>query len=257
MLIAGGAFGLFAPIANADPSGAAGLIVPPARRPPGAVGKKFYPSGNVREWPGNTIICPVDPSSALHQTLKDVQEAAMAEPVMRKFALLPTSSLHMTLFEGVDLDHRRPPFWPSSSPSDSPLSVVDKWFQAQLADFHTGGGRFRMRPDTETSANDLTAFTLHLTPADPRQDAQLKALRDRLSTTLQIRAPHHDQYRFHITLGYLIQWLSPSETTKVRQLYEGWFLQIAKAAPEFDIGPPVFCTFRDMFAFTPVLTLKD
>jgi hypothetical protein len=225
-------------------------------KPPGGVRGKFYPTGQVREWPGNTIICPVEPDTTLHQALKAVQEAAMTEPAMRKFTLLPTSSLHMTLFEGVDLDHRRAPYWPGALPVDAPLAVANKWCEDKLRTFHTGGGHFRMRPDAGFSVPKIADFSIRLDPADAAQNTQLRALRDRLSALLQIRAPGHDRYRFHITLAYLIQWLTPDETDTVQQLFRRWLAQIGAATPEFVIGPPAFCTFRDMFAFTPVTTLK-
>lgn len=228
-----------------------------AGKAPGSGGGKFYPTGQVREWPGNTIICPVEPDTALHQVLKEVQEAAMTESVMRKFTLLPTSSLHMTLFEGVDLDHRRAPYWPAPLPLDAPLAVVDQWCEARLKGFHTGGGRFQMRADLAFRAAKITDFTIHLMPADAAQEAHLRDLRDRLSALLQIRAPGHDLYRFHITLGYLIDGLTPDEARRVRRLYNAWLARIAAATPEFVIGPPTFCTFKDMFAFTPVATLQD
>jgi hypothetical protein len=224
---------------------------------PAAMGGKFYPTGQVREWPGNTIICPVEPDTALHDALRGVQEAAMAEPVMRKFTLLPTSSLHMTLFEGVDLDHRRAPYWPGSVPPDAPLSVVDLWCEDRLKSFHTGGSPFHMRPDIAAPTPEIKDFTLRLQPTSLEQERHLRDIRDRLSSLLEIRAPNHALYRFHITLGYLIDPLNADETAHITELYKTWFATIEARVPAFVIGPPVFCTFKDMFAFTPVLTLSD
>ncbi len=85
----------------------------------------------------------------------------------------------------------------------------------------------------------------------------MRDVRDRLASLLQIRAPNHAAYRFHITLGYLIESLNFDETKKINQLYKTWFARIEAVVPDFIIGPPAFCTFRDMFAFTPVLTLSD
>lgn len=224
---------------------------------PATSGGKFYPTGQVREWPGNTIICPIEPDTGLHDVLRRVQEAAMVEPVMRKFTILPTSSLHMTLFEGVDLDHRRPPYWPSTVAPDTSLSILNHWFADRLQGFHTGGGRFVMKPDPTALSPDIRDFSLRLLPATPQEEQHLRDVRDQLSALLQIRAPNHSAYRFHITLGYLIEGLSADEARTVHQRFKNWFGQIAAAAPEFVIGPPVFCTFRDMFAFTPLLTLSD
>ncbi|MDP9013667.1 MAG: DUF1868 domain-containing protein [Pseudomonadota bacterium] len=224
---------------------------------PHGVGGKFYPTGQVREWPGNTIICPVEPETDLHRVLKSVQEAAMTQPVMRAFTLMPTSSLHMTLFAGVDLEHRFAPYWPASLPVDTPLPVVNEWCEERLRNFHTGGGRFRMRVDAGFIAPRIADFTLRLGPADSTEGAHLRDLRNRLSSLLEIGSPGHDRYRFHITLGYLIHGLNPEESKQMRPLFSRWLREIDAALPEFAVGPPRFCTFRDMFAFTPALTLKD
>ncbi len=248
--------GLMAPAAEAQSSTPSPENATPHPRP-ATGGGKFYPTGQVREWPGNTIICPVEPGAALHDVLRTVQEEAMAQPVMRKFTLLPTSSLHMTLFEGVDLDHRMAPYWPASVPNDAPLSAVNQWCQNRLASFHTGGGRFHMRPDPALSAHEIRSFTVSLRPANVQEERRLRDVRDRLASLLQIRAPNHDLYRFHITLGYLIGKLSVDEAAQINQLYKSWFERIEALVPEFVIGPPAFCTFKDMFAFAPVLTLSD
>lgn len=243
--------GLMAPAVKAQPS----MAGPNPK--PATGGGKFYPTGQVREWPGNTIICPVEPDTALHDVLRRVQEEAMAEPVMRKFTLLPTSSLHMTLFEGVDLDHRVAPYWPTSVPVDAPLNVVNQWCRDRLASFHTGGGRFHMRPDPALSAHEIRDFTLPLRPADAQEERHMRDMRDRLASLLEIRAPNHAAYRFHITLGYLIERLTADEAQQINQLYKSWFARIEATVPEFVIGPPAFCTFKDMFAFAPVLALSD
>ncbi len=248
--------GLMAPAVEAQPSTPSPENANPHPKP-ATGGGKFYPTGQVREWPGNTIICPVEPDTALHDVLRTVQEEAMAQPVMRKFTLLPTSSLHMTLFEGVDLDHRVAPYWPTSVPTDAPLNLVNQWCQDRLASFHTGGGRFHMRPDLALSAHEIRDFTLTLRPADLQEERRLRDIRDRLSSRLQIRTPNHATYRFHITLGYLIERLTADEAPQINQLYKTWFARIEAVVPQFVIGPPAFCTFKDMFAFAPVLTLSD
>ncbi len=243
--------GLMAPAVKAQPS----MASPNPK--PATGGGKFYPTGQVREWPGNTIICPVEPDTALHDILRRVQEEAMTQPVMRKCTLLPTSSLHMTLFEGVDLDHRFAPHWPTSVPADAPLKLVTQWCQDRLASFHTGGGRFHMRPDPALSAHEIRDFTLPLRPANAQEERHMRDVRDRLASLLQIRAPNHAVYRFHITLGYLIERLTTDEAQQINQLYKSWFARIEATVPEFVIGPPAFCTFKDMFAFAPTLTLSD
>jgi hypothetical protein len=114
-----------------------------------------------------------------------------------------------------------------------------------------------MRPDPALSAHEIRDFTLPLRPADAQEERHLRDVRDRLASLLEIRAPNHAVYRFHITLGYLIERLNADEAQQINQLYKSWFARIEATVPEFVIGPPAFCTFKDMFAFAPVLALND
>jgi hypothetical protein len=248
------AVGAAAPRASASPHPAAlGLGKGPR---PSAVGHKFYPSGQVREWGGSTVICHAPPHSALHDGLKRIQEAAMRAPFMRKFTLLPISSLHMTIFPGVDEDHRKPPLWPSAVPSDAPIEACNVWCADRLADFHTGMDRFRMRLQADWDINGLSNFLLRLVPADAEEERRIRRLRDRLSEALQIRAPDHDTYYFHIGLGYQIEWLTPEETQAYYAAYRDWTAAFAAEVGEFTLGPAEFCVFRDMFAFQPQFLLR-
>ncbi len=224
---------------------------------PSAVEHKFYPEGGVREWGGSTVICHVPAHSALHDSLKRIQESAMRAPFMRKFTLLPASSLHMTIFPGVDEDHRKPPLWPAAVASDAPIEACNAWCADRLADFHTGMGRFRLRLQADDDVNGLSNFLLRLVPADAEEERRMRRLRDRLSGALQIRAPDHDTYAFHIGLGYLIEWLTPAETEAYYAAYRDWTAAFAAEVGEFTLGPAEFCIFRDMFAFQPQFLLRD
>ncbi|MGU3362163.1 DUF1868 domain-containing protein [Methylobacterium sp. M6A4_1b] len=225
-------------------------------RPP-AIGTKFDSDGRVRPWPGNTIIGFTRTEPDLRHALAHLRDAARAEPVMRAFALLPEPNLHMTLLAGLDADHRRPPYWPASLDADLPLAQANAWCRDRLTGFHTGGGRFRMRPAPPATGAPVTDFSLPLSPADAGEAERLRDLRVRLCDRLDIQPPNRDAYRFHITLGYLLHWLTPDETAAVGRLSRAWLARFADALPEFLIGPPVLCRFEDMASFTPMLTLTD
>lgn len=216
---------------------------------PGAIGHKFNLDGGVRPFAGSTVICHLEPGSAIHRVLTQVQGEAAQAAFMRKFTLLPASSLHMTVLPGVDDEHRAPPLWPDTVSASAPIEVCNTWCAGQLREVHTGVSRPRMRPQAILDIEKVADFTVPLEARSGGEDQRLRHLRDRLSEALHIRAPGHDTYRFHITLGYQIEWLTAAEAEAFATAYAGWMKRIAAAAPRIDLGRPEFCTFKDMFAF--------
>lgn len=216
---------------------------------PGSVGHKFNPDGSVRPFAGSTLICHLDPSSPIHRVLTKVQADARTASYMRKFTLLPGSSLHMTVLPGVDDEHRQPPLWPDVVAADAPIEACNAWCADQLRGLNTGVRELHMRPASVREAEEPADFTVLLEAASSVEEQRLRRLRDQLSSALRIRARGHETYRFHITLGYQIDWLTADEAEAFVAAHARWMDQIRAAAPAFALGPPEFCTFKDMFAF--------
>lgn len=223
----------------------------------GAVGQKFHSDGSPRPFPGSTQLSHIPLGSALHKTLGAILDEAAAEPVMRKFVLMPKSSLHMTLMDGIDDEHRAAPFWPAAVPVTASLETAREWCASQLSGFHTGlSGDFTM-VRRDVAPNHINSFTVPLKPADLARDHEMRVLRNRLSDRLGIRSPGHDTYSFHITLGYLIEYLTPDEASAFQALYQGWMDRLFALHPVITIGRPEFCYFADMFAFETHFVLQD
>lgn len=216
---------------------------------PGAIGHKFNADGTVRPFAGSTVICHLDPASPIHRMLSQVQDEARAAPFMRKFTLLPGSSLHMTVLPGVDDEHRKPPLWPEGVAADAPIETCNAWCADQLRGLRTGVRRIHMRPLPVGDPEAVADFTVLLEAASSAEEHRLRRLRDQLSTALHIRAPGHDTYRFHITLGYQIDWLTAAEADAFVAAQTRWMERVRAAAPRFALGRPEFCVFKDMFAF--------
>jgi hypothetical protein len=216
---------------------------------PGAIGHKFNADGGVRPFAGSTVICHLKPESAIHRVLTQVQAEAAQAAFMRKFTLLPASSLHMTVLPGVDDEHRKPPLWPDTVSVEAPIEACNAWCADQLRDLGTGVSRLHMRRQSVIDLEKVADFTVPLEAQSGAEDQRLRHLRDRLAQALHIRSPSHDTYRFHITLGYQIAWLTAQEADAFAAAYARWMEQIGAAAPRFELGRPEFCTFKDMFAF--------
>lgn len=72
---------------------------------PPDVGSKFDADGRVRPFAGNTVVCHL-PQQGEHadafEAMLDIYREAPSHPFMRKVALLPPSSYHMTVMGGAN-----------------------------------------------------------------------------------------------------------------------------------------------------------
>lgn len=56
-------------------------------------------------------------------------------------------------------------------------------------------------------------------------------------------------YRFHVSIGYPVAWMTTAEENELRRVFAGWARDIAARAPVIRFGAPEYCIFNDMFAF--------
>lgn len=216
-------------------------------------GDKFYADGRVRPFAGNTIICHLaqqGEAAAAFRALLDIYRTAPGMDFMRKITLLPPSSYHMTVFSGANDAQRMPGLWPRAVPLDAPMAECDRRVGAMLRDFALETTLpIRMVVDPAEPPTDDMPFKIRLVGADSGEEHKLRRLRDRLSDCLGIRAPTHDAYYFHISVGYLIQPFTPAERTAFLARQAAWRAMVRDAAPVIALGAPEYCTFKDMFAF--------
>jgi hypothetical protein len=211
------------------------------------VGTKFHTDGSVRRFPGNTIICHVDPASTVMAALTDAHQAIRALDVRKRYALLPPSSYHMTVFEGVCDEIRTPERWPADIPLTATLDSVSAQFASALADFHHASALpFRLKA-VEPVAK-WGPVVLALEPMDENENRKLRSLRNRLSDRLKLRTPDHDAYVFHITLAYAVDWPDAAEEEAMAEVY-AQLRESVNALGPIELGTPEFCLFEDMFAF--------
>lgn len=218
------------------------------------VGRKFAADGRVLPFKGNTIICHLPqqgPESAMFDALLDIYRQLPGEGWVRKIAVLPPSSYHMTVFGGANDKERRHPLWPADLPLDLPIADCNRRLGDRLQAFRLGedGPPYRMRIDPAAPAARATPLTMRLLPADADTETRLNRLRDRLADLLGIRAPDHAGYRFHVTLGYQVQPLAAEEDVAWRHALAAWKAEIVRRVPVFSLGAPEYCLLDDMFAF--------
>lgn len=217
--------------------------------PPGVhpepMGAKFAPDGSVLRWPGNTVICHIDPKSAQHRVLCEIQAALKAGPHAACFTYLPPASLHMTVFQGVSNGRN----WPSDMPEDASLETVTNTLDARLEDIH-------VPPRFEVKAHGIFAgFSVTMSGANAAEESALRQTRSKLRDATGIIVPDFENYIFHITLGYLLRWLDPAEAQSVAETSAAIYDQHADALGTLTLGPLEFCRFENMHHFEPLKRL--
>jgi len=114
--------------------------------------------------------------------------------------------------------------------------------------------RFRIDVDPQSQPNDVSS--IRLLPFDEAENRKLRDLRNRLSDVMKIHAPDHDLYRFHISLGYWVQPRTPEELADYDRVLTATVNRLTSDIHSIDLQAPVFCTFENMLAFSPLEQLK-
>jgi hypothetical protein len=213
------------------------------------VDRKFNADGTPRRFPGNTIISHIPLATPASEALIAVRDTLKQHPFSRDLAFTPPSSYHMTVFEGVIDVLRTPGYWPADLPANAPLDVCTRQFEDKLAGFRLDTPLpLRMRI-ADFSVRQDSGATIRLSPFDADEERNIRRLRDRLSDLLQIRARDHVQYGFHVTLAYLVNWMSAAETIDYAATQRDCLAFLQSRVPVLEFGAPEFCVFNDMLAF--------
>ncbi|KAF2258624.1 DUF1868-domain-containing protein [Lojkania enalia] len=206
---------------------------------------KFDQEGNPKKFRGNTIVFHLPSGDARERVcnvLSRLRELRDASGLASSLILLPEESMHMTLLEGVCDYVRTPENWPRYL-KDVSLDECNRVFEEKLRKHE-----LKQRPPytIRIVGWDMHSEGLSLTPEpiDEMEARRLQSLRDDISNTLGLRLPNHDGYAFHIGLGYLRN-LSREDTDAVEKVLAEWW----NDEVSFELGPPEFCTFENMFFF--------
>lgn len=231
---------------------AAQAIATPAQL---AVPPKFLPDGSAANWPGNTIICHIDRRSPAFMALLDIHVALMRSGLHAYIAPLPPASYHMTVFEGVAYPARHK-YFPADLPPETSEEACNAAMLEKLRRFDLRTALpIRMRP--APLAQQTNPASILLEPADAPENRKLRRLRDRLADTLQLRAPRHDDYRFHITLDYVYAPLDDASRARLMALHQRLLTDFIARSPLIELGAPEFTYFDDMLEFRPQLLLAN
>lgn len=210
--------------------------------PPLHLGTRYDRSGRFLPDPGNTVVCHLVSGSETERVLNEARARYLAMPEAKQLAFTASSSLHMTLFQGI-LDRRRqPPYWPQGIALDTPVDEMTAIFGERLRNFD-GGPVFRMQVVRALP----TGLVLEGIGNDDR--VALKEWRNRLAEVFGYRHPDQENYEFHITFSYVIERFEDMALPA----WDAMLSEVAETIRErvefLELRPPAFCEFADMNHF--------
>lgn len=212
------------------------------------IGRKFHADGAVRTFPGNTIVCHVASQTALIAGLDRLYDRLRQAAAAHSYTLLPPSSWHMTLYVGICDQDRRAARWPKGLSLDAPMQEANSYVEERLQQTRfQGPSRFRMRVKHFWPLKD--GIVLGVEPVDDAENKAIRALRDDIAESVGMRLEGHDTYEFHITMAYFVGQPSDEEFTALSSLLAEELQRLCDSIPVFEVGPPEYCLFNDMFCF--------
>lgn len=209
---------------------------------------KFNPDGTPQPFAGSTVICHIAKDSALFAELLAIHDELLQRDFACKLSLLPPDSYHMTVFDCVTDKVRET--WPASLDANITIEACNAEIEKRLAALQSEEPcRFHMRLSSCDLVGPVNTLRLEVEGCNEDENRRIRVLRDRLSKATGIRAPTHDTYGFHISLAYLIDWLTEDEHAEMTRFYARWRDHIRSTLPEFETGPLEYCVFADMMRF--------
>ena len=222
-------------------------------RPPGISllngGGKFTPDGAVQHWPGNTFVCHIDPASTAYQAIRALQEEVKKSPFNRFFTFLPPPSFHMTVYQGLSPGMTPDSGWPQGIPTGQSRDEVTAAMLERL-------DRVSLPASYKIKVDRLFAgYSLKVSGADDLEERALRYARAALRDATGISFADFDDYVFHITMAYLIDWLSDGTAQELIDFSAEIGARFLNEIGPIDLGPVEFCNFETMHHFEVFRTL--
>lgn len=212
------------------------------------IGKKFYEDGRVRTYPGNTVVADVTPECSAYGAMTHLRDMVADAGMEEYVILLPSDSYHMTVISGLNDQLRVDTNWPANLPKTTPMDQVDDYVSSAVNRVGLPGPA-RMKFDK--IAFGATCMIVQLLAADESQERILRDFRERVAEEVGVKLPGHDQYRFHISLGYTLIVPEGEAAERMAKLQAQMDEYIA-GQPEFTTGAPYMAYFNDMMNYSPV-----
>lgn len=216
--------------------------------------EKWDTKGNAKRHRGTTFVCHLVPDSSLHQIGVKIVEDIRAEGLASDYGLLPPSSLHMTVLEGLKDRNLigQQEKWPEWLKDTEDYTEAVRRIADKIAGMKFDIPRFTMKTNGVYPLGE--SLTISLVPENEAVAADIREFRISLAEALEFTITDADSYRFHCSLGYRLT-VADDQDEKLLALkkkYDSWVSQISTV----DLEDVAFNIFNDMLSFPPLVTLK-
>ncbi|WP_375452222.1 DUF1868 domain-containing protein [uncultured Devosia sp.] len=209
------------------------------REPPLHLGTRYDRAGRFLPEPGNTVVCHLVAGSATEAALTDAKTRYEAMPDAAGLAFTPVESYHMTLFQGIIEGRRSYPFWPADVASDTPIEVMTQLLAKRLE-------RLPKLPPFAVEVSTALPTGLLVDGATAGDRHAMAQWRNSFAEVFGYRHADHEQYAFHITTAYMIDWIDDAALPAWQAMLDQVCTEIARRAPRLELRAPAFCSFADM-----------
>ena len=212
-------------------------------------GAKFTTDGAVQIWPGNTFLCHVIRPSPAFTAMMELQERLKRSPFANFFVHLPAPSFHMTVFQGMSPGDQGTPNWPADVPEDAARDTVTEVLRARV-------DKVCLPPLSIKATGLFCGNSLTIAGRDAAEEAKMRGARETLRTATGMSPEGFENYGFHITLGYLLHWLSPATAAELVAYSDETFALYEDALQDIPLAPCAFCNFDTMHHFEELMILR-
>ncbi|MFD1881680.1 DUF1868 domain-containing protein [Paracoccus pacificus] len=221
-----------------------------ARKPavPTGIGSKFTADGRALIYRGNTILSRLPAAHPLYGWVSDFLDSLRANPVAAKLAVLPASSMHMTILGIANDAMRSPGPWPADLAMDASMDDCDAFVRRRLGQF-PGIEQLHFDMRLGDLVIDNAALGFHLIPRTAETEAQMRALRNDLASHFQVRRPGHDGFQFHLGIAYLRDWLTPDDQQALARILASAVERLTPQAATIRFPTPELCSFQTMLEY--------
>ena len=213
------------------------------------IGMKFYEDGKVRQFKGNTVVADVVPGSSAFDTMCQLRQMVIDAGLDSHLILMPEDSYHITYISGFNDQQRIDDYWPEDAvfSRNATMEEADDFVSAAIESVGIPGPARMVFDNVGWGAG---CCIIRLKPADEAQHKLLFDFRDRAAAALGVRRPNHENYKFHITLGYT-RIVTEGEDEQRRQALKEKMEALMAQQPAFLTTQAYMAYFDDMYAFSP------
>ena len=215
---------------------------------PPAVGRKYHSSGRVLGNQGTSVLCRIDAKSEAFKDLTQIQDSLKLQPFADAFEFLPPNTFHVTLASLVSNEDRGSPRWPKYVPRVKPMPDIVQEFKQRLQGLK-GPKHFRLKPTAVVGA-----LAVVLQGASRDETSKVRNMRWAIYDAVKVREHWTEQsrYVFHVSLGYLVRWLTDEEALAVHEFSQMMAERWVATNPVLTIGPPELCKHENVLNFSTV-----